>query len=85
MRKEVNNMKSLVQLELSNLECTIMGKIDLRDSKYQIIELLNEKIDKNDFEKIKAEIINPKEFEELKEMVQNDERLGKITLILIPD
>ena len=85
MRKEVNNMKSSVQLELSNLECTIMRKIDLKDSNYQIIELLNEKIDKNDFEKIKAEIINPKEFEELKEMVQNDERLGKITLILIPD
>ena len=53
-----------------------MNKIDIKDFKFQLLELINEKADKLELEKIKINKLDKGIFEEFKEVVANDDRIG---------
>ena len=54
-----------------------MSKIELKDSKFQFIELLNEKADKTEVERLKTNKLDIAVFDNYKDLAPNDDKLGK--------
>ena len=65
-----------MKLDINNLECELLNKIDLKDSKSQIIELLNEKADRIDLEKLKASKVDKSMFESFRIQMDDTEKIG---------
>jgi hypothetical protein len=59
-----------------------MGKIDLKYSQYQIIQLIDEKADRIEVERLKTGKLDVASFEVYKNDVQTSDELGNINLVL---
>lgn len=67
---------------MGNLECEIMAKVDNKEIKFQLMEMLNEKADKFDVEKLKASKVDSGAFEAFKSFIQEHDRFGRILITL---
>jgi len=65
---------------MNNLECHLMGKIDMKDSKYQLIELINQKADQSEVDRLKISKLDAHTFESYQHTPE-DERFGKAGLL----
>lgn len=67
IQKEIKNLKNAFQIDLDTLECQLHSKIDIKDSKYEVFQMVSEKLDRKDFEKLKSSLVDISKFEKLEE------------------
>ena len=71
---EIKGLKNAFQIDLDTLECQLQSKIDLKDSKYQYIEMLSQKVDKQEFDNLKADVLDSEKFKEFDYRLEGLER-----------
>lgn len=80
--KEIKSLKTSFQMDMDTLECQLISKIDLKDSKYQFLEMLNDKLDRKEFDRLKLNLVSKQQFDELKYQVEESDNNDHIYQLL---